>query len=247
MIRAEKRQSRELESHRQATPLTRVQSEYQQIEITAHPVYGNQLVIDDDLQISEADHAYNTAMVAPLVPLGDLGQVAILGGGDGGVLNELLQTAERLDLPLEKATLIDIDSEVMRLSRTYLHTLCGEAFAHPKAEVIVGDAYAYLAEAENLDAVIYDLTMEPVCERQDPRQFIAEVVSRMAEALRPGGMLSMQCCGEGLQDPEAASEAAMLLASIRSEVDHHFTALTEQQVVIPSYHERWTFLAARRP
>src|SRR5690625_7869224 len=58
------------------TVLAQVQSPYQKIEITRHPVFGNQLIIDDDLQISESDAAYGSAMVAPLLQLSSIRNVA---------------------------------------------------------------------------------------------------------------------------------------------------------------------------
>lgn len=74
----------------QPVSLERCQTRRQLVEIRRHPVYGNQLIIDRDLQISESDAAYNTAMIAPLLKLADCRQVAILGGGDGGVLHEFI-------------------------------------------------------------------------------------------------------------------------------------------------------------
>jgi spermidine synthase len=223
-------------SHLQAVTLERIQSPYQLIEITSHPVYGNQLVIDGDLQISEADLAYNVAMVSPLMTLGDFRHIAILGGGDGGVLNEVL----------EKTILVDIDGVVVDLSRKYLPKLCGDGFAHPQAEVVISDAFEFVAQARGLDGVIYDLTMEPVREEQKRSDFIAEVVALVAESLRPGGVLSMQCCGEGEGNPELMAESRELFQEIRSEVSRHFTSPVQQQVMIPSYQELWTFLSATK-
>lgn len=218
--------------------LERVQSPHQRIEIVRHPVYGHQLYIDGDLQISACDRAYNIAMIAPIISAGGCRRVAILGGGDGGVLHDLLRTAEITGQPPERVTLIDIDGEVLRLSRRYLRPLCADAFDHPRAAVIVGDAFAYIHRARELDAVIYDLTMDPVRTGQTRSAFIAEILGEIARALRPGGILSMQCGGENDGD---------LQTEIRAVVARHFTDIVEQRVLVPSYEELWTFLAARRP
>lgn len=218
--------------------LARSRSPYQTIEVVRHPLYGNQLYIDGDLQISACDRAYNIAMIAPVIAAGHCRRVAILGGGDGGVLHDLLRTAEITAQPLERVTLVDIDAEVIRLARCYLKPLCDDAFTHPRAEVIVGDALAYIGQARDLDAVIYDLTMDPVRSGQTLSAFVAEIVSHMARALRPGGVLSMQCGGE---------RDAPLQAEIRAAVARDFTDVVEQRVLVPSYEELWTFLAARKP
>lgn len=214
------------------------ESPWQRIEILQHPIHGNQLVIDGDLQISESDLAYNTAMTAPLLTLPECRRVAILGGGDGGVLNKLLLAFDRLDKPLERVTLIDIDAEVIELCRHWLPRLCGEAFEDPRAEVIVGDAFAWLDEVRGLDAVIYDLTMDPVREGVSRPDFIQEILEKIHAALRPGGVVSLQACGEWQPD------RARLLAELREGLDARFSERQEQVVMVPSYEELWTFMAA---
>ncbi|TYO99604.1 spermidine synthase/spermine synthase [Geothermobacter ehrlichii] len=246
MIRKEDRNP-DFASHLRAEVVETARSPWQQIEITRHPIFGHQLVIDGDLQISESDHAYGVAMVSPLLQLRQLRRVAILGGGDGGVLWELLQAAERMEIPLEKATMIDIDGEVLRLCRTHLSRLCGRIWDHPQAEILTADAFAWIAEARDLDAVIYDLTMDPVREGQSREEFMAETLAMIARALRSGGVFSMQCCGEGEGNDELAAESRDLLAQIRKEAGRHFCDLIEQRVLIPSYLERWTFLSGRKP
>lgn len=221
-------------------------SAYQHIRILDHPVYGHQLLLDGDLQISESDNAYNTAMTAPLIGIGDMQHVVILGGGDGGVLNELLKVTAQAGNHLKRATLIDIDGEVLRLCRQHLPRLCGDAFDNPRAEVIVGDAFAYLDQARGLDGVIYDLTMDPVREGQSRRAFIAEILDKVQQALRPGGVFSMQACGKGEFDPEEERRNRALLADIRPELEQRFEAVTEQDVFIPSFEMLWTFLSARQ-
>ncbi len=246
MIRKEDRNP-DFASHLRAETVVRVRSRWQQIEITRHPLFGHQLVIDGDLQISESDHAYGVAMVSPLLAAGRLRRVAILGGGDGGVLQELLLSAERMELPLDQATMIDIDGEVLRLCRQHLPRLCDRIWEHPKADILTADAFAWIAEARDLDAVIYDLTMDPVREGQSREDFMSETLALVARALRPGGVFSMQCCGEGEGNEDLARESRALLTQIRAEAGRHFEDLLEQQVLIPSYLERWTFLSGRKP
>ncbi len=217
----------------------RLRSRYQTIEIRRHPLYGNQLYIDGDLQISACDRAYDIAMIAPVIAAGRARRVAILGGGDGGVLHDLLRTAEITRQPLERVTLVDIDPEVIRLARRYLKPLCDDAFDHPRAEVLADDALAYIAAARGLDAVIYDLTMDPLRAGQTREAFLHEILSWIARALAPGGVLSMQCGGERDEPMRETVRAALAREG--------FVDIVEQRVLVPSYEELWTFLAARRP
>ncbi len=99
----------------------------QQVRIVRHPVFGGQLFLDGDLQISESDTAYGIAMISPLLGLDRLQRVAILGGGDGGVLWELLRTLEPLGQLPRELTMVEIDARVIELCRVHLPATCGEA------------------------------------------------------------------------------------------------------------------------
>ena len=228
------------------TVLADEHSGLQQVRVTRHPTFGAQLHLDGDLQISESDTAYGVAMTSPLLALRRRERIAILGGGDGGVLNELLRSLEPLgDMPAE-TTMIEIDARVMALAREHLPAVCGDAFDSPHANVVVGDAFAWIDEARDLDAVVYDLTMDPVREGQSRADFIARILARIARALRPGGVLSMQCCGHGLHDAVDRATRREVLPLIRQAVDEHFTERCEQDVLVPSYRDLWTFLSARK-
>lgn len=220
------------------TLLARHASPYQLIEMARHPLYGVQLILDHDLQISESDFAYNTAISAAVMTLPACRHIAILGGGDGGVLNELLRAGERTGKLAERITMIDIDADVMALCERFMPTFCGNAFRHPNAEIIAGDALDWLDKAHELDAVIYDLTMDPVRGDRSRPAFIRQVLTAVKTALRTGGVVSLQACGE--HDPERAT----LVKELREGIDDQFRDRREQEVMIPSYGEHWTFMAA---
>lgn len=220
------------------TLLARRESPYQLIEVVRHPVYGAQLILDHDLQISESDFAYNTAISAAVMTLPACRHIAILGGGDGGVLNELLRAGERTGKLAERITMVDIDAEVMDLCERFMPTFCGSAFRHPNAEIIRGDALDWLERAHELDAVIYDLTMDPVRGDLKRPEFIRHSLATIKRTLRAGGVVSLQACGEN--DPERET----LLTELRHGIDNQFRDRREQEVMIPSYGEHWTFMAA---
>ncbi len=226
--------------------IEKVRSPYQLIEIARHPVFGNQLLINGDLQISESDHSYNVAMTSPLIILGKWKRVAILGGGDGGVMKELLDIDRKQNRELEKALMIDIDSEVIRLSKKYLPDLCGNAFEDPKSEVVIADVFEYLGDSEPFDAVIYDLTIDPVREEQTRREFLQELMEKVANALHSNGMLNMQCCGTQSYDQLTGVRREEIMNDIYSALKPFFSDFSEQQVFVPSFGEAWTFLSARK-
>lgn len=230
----------------QSDQVMRQTSMYQSIEINHHPIYGNMLIIDGDLQISEADYEYGKAMIAPLLRSLQIGRVVIMGGSDGGVLQELLKTADAIGWPLIDATMVNIDAEVIRLCQTYLPRLNAGAYNDSRSNVLIEDAYAYIKRQRNLDAVIYDMPMVSVHPGQTADDFISTTITHIAESLRPGGILSMQCCGESDFDPVHGVNNRQLLEKIREHVDRHFSNRQEVEITIPSYQENWTFLSARK-
>lgn len=224
-------------------------SDFQNIEIYQHPSFGHQLIIDGDLQISSSDLAYQVSMTAPLI--GNIptnSKVAILGGGDGGVLNQLLEHHDLGHLNLDKATMIDIDEMVIELCKKHLSTLNQKISNHSQAEVIVGDAFAYLAAQENsLDAIIYDLTMTPINATQSQEAFTCETLTQIARALKPTGVLSMQVCGLQEHEPVLVEQANFLQHFVPSLCKELFIESNTQQVLIPSFEMPWLFQFARHP
>lgn len=212
------------------TVVERRRSPYQEIVIAHDPSLGHLLYLDDDLQIADADEPYNQAITRPLIEGGALGEVLILGGGDGGALRALLNAGAR------RAVLVDIDGEVIALARRYLPSLCGDAFDRPGAEVVVGDAFVYLDDEAQWDGIVYDLTMDPIREEQPRTAFIKEVLAKIAQRLRPGGVMAMQCCG---------ADEPGLREEIRAGLEGTFDAWGDWEAQIPSFDTPWVFAWAR--
>jgi spermine synthase len=72
-------------------------------------------------------------------------EILILGGGDGGLLHELLS----LPLPPAHVTMVDVDEVVMEACTQFMPSVCGKYMdkdnrTGPKHTVIVGDAIEYM-------------------------------------------------------------------------------------------------------
>lgn len=110
--------------------------------------------------------------------------VLVVGGGDGGVLREVMKHPS-----VKKAILVDIDEAVPRVSKTYLpHMAAG--FNDPRAEVIIGDGFQYLKDhKDEFDVIITD-SSDPV----GPAAALFEkpYFQLLKEALKEGGSLSTQ-------------------------------------------------------
>jgi len=204
-------------------------STYQNIRIIDNEDFGRMLFLDNDLQIAEKDaHLYNQSMVSPLVDAAiPLHRVAILGGGDGGVLHELLRHGP------QKVTLIDIDKEVITACRTYLKDICHDAFDDERVEIVNEDVSTFLDRNSGFDAIIYDLTMHPEAFIDMDREvFLDSLFRKIKGGLNPSGMITVQCCSD--YDNETLKTAEVLLMKFFSDV--RFT-----KTYIPSYCTPWVF------
>ena len=77
----------------------------------------------------------------------------VIGGGDGGVLREIVKHSS-----MESAVLCDIDEAVIRLSKKYLPAM-SIGFQHPKVSVHNADGLEFLRNCKNeFDVIISDST-----------------------------------------------------------------------------------------
>ena len=129
-------------------------SEFQDLRIVDTDRFGRMLVLDGFVQTTERDEfAYHEMMTHPaLLACGDPRRVLVIGGGDGGILREVLRHPS-----VERAVLVEIDASVIDLSRRYLPMICRDSFDDPRVEIILADGAEYLGDGdERFDAIIVD-------------------------------------------------------------------------------------------
>ncbi|KAG0662290.1 putrescine aminopropyltransferase [Maudiozyma exigua] len=128
-------------------------SKYQDVLIFKSTDFGNVLVLDNAIQVTERDEYSYQEMIAHLAVNSHPNpkRVLVIGGGDGGVLREVVKHDS-----VEEAVLCDIDEAVIRLSKEYLPGL-SEAYNHPKVKVHIGDGFQFLRDYKNtFDVIITD-------------------------------------------------------------------------------------------
>ena len=169
--------------------LARVQSDFQDIVIFDSHTHGRVMTLDGVVQITEADEFVYQEMLAhvPLLAHGDARHVLIIGAGDGGVLRRVLQHRT-----VERAVMVEIDGEVIRLSKEHLPQIGGTAWTDPRAEVIVGDGIDYVRRAPDasFDAIIVDST-DPIGVGEV--LFTDAFYRDCARILSPRGLVVNQC------------------------------------------------------
>ena len=166
--------------------LRHLRTPYQDLLVVQTPEYGNVMVLDGAIQVTERDEFCYHEMMAhvALCAHPDPKRVLIVGGGDGGSLREVLRHPE-----VEEAFLVDIDEEVIRASRDFFPGLSG-AMEDPRARVLPMDALKFIEDhRDEFDLVIVDST--------DPVEFAAGLFEapfygNVARSLRDRGFVVCQ-------------------------------------------------------
>jgi spermidine synthase len=138
-------------------------SPYQRIVVTQGKL-GHRLFLNGNLQFAERDeYRYHEALVHPAMSAfsSQLGQaavgpkrVAVLGGGDGMAVREVLKYPS-----VESVTLVELDPAMTKLfsEQPTLTKLNGDALKSPKVNIVNTDAFAWLdAATDTFDVIIVD-------------------------------------------------------------------------------------------
>ncbi|WP_096156318.1 MULTISPECIES: spermidine synthase [Bacillus] len=134
------------------------QTEFQKLDMVETEEFGNMLLLDGMVMTTQKDEFVYHEMVAhvPLFTHPNPENVLVVGGGDGGVIREVLKHPS-----VKKATLVDIDGKVIEYSKIYLPEIAG-MLDDPRVDVQVGDGFMHIAKSENeYDVIMVDST-EPV-------------------------------------------------------------------------------------
>ncbi len=201
--------------------LYRGRTSHQDVLIFTNETFGKVLVLDGIVQLTERDnHIYHEMLAhVPLMAHGAPRDVLIIGGGDGGILKQVLTH------PVDTAVLVELDPEVIELSRKHFPEVSGGAFDHPRASVIVGDGAAYVRRTEKqFDAIIIDST-DPVGPGE--ALFSDEFYLCCRSLLRPGGVVAIQSGIPFYQSRE--------LNHTLERLERHFGAARAFMAPVPTY------------
>jgi spermidine synthase len=159
---------------------------FQDVLVFENRFFGRVLVLDGVVQLTERDNHIYHEMIAhvPLLAHAAPRRVLIIGGGDGGTLKEVLKH------PVEEAVLVEIDGEVIDVSKRFFPGVSGGALDDARAKVMVADGVRYIGETEaRFDVIIVDST-DPVGPGE--QLFSARFYERCKRLLTPGGIIVAQ-------------------------------------------------------
>jgi spermidine synthase len=133
-------------------------SPYQRIVVTQGKG-GHRLFLNGNLQFSQSDeYRYHEALVHPVMAAfsatGSPKKVAVLGGGDGMAVREMLKYPG-----VESITLVELDPAMTQLfsQQPTLVQLNGAALKSPKLTIVNADAFSWLAQTtDTFDVIVVD-------------------------------------------------------------------------------------------
>ncbi|EKG13563.1 Spermine synthase [Macrophomina phaseolina MS6] len=196
-------------------------SKYQDVLIFESSDYGTVLVLDNVIQCTERDEFSYQEMITHLAMNSHPNpkKVLVIGGGDGGVLREVVKHD-----CVEEAILCDIDEAVIRLSKKYLPGM-SVGFQHPAVQTIVGDGFKFLADRQNEFDVIITDSSDP--EGPAESLFQKSYFELLNGALREGGVITTQAENQWLHMP--------LIAKLMKDCKEVFPTVEYAYTTIPTY------------
>jgi len=215
-------------------------SPYQRIVVT-HGRAGHRLFLNGNLQFAERDeYRYHEALVHPaMAAFASHGtapkKVAVLGGGDGMAVREILKYPG-----VESVTLVELDPAMTRLfsQQPALVKLNGGSLLSPKVKIVNSDAFRWLDETqETFDVIVVDFP--------DPTNFaIGKLYSNSFYAL-----LDQRLSASGYAVIQTTSPliARKSFWTVVQTVESVGLTATPYHANVPSFGEWGFILASRRP
>ncbi|XP_058886754.1 spermine synthase-like isoform X2 [Acipenser ruthenus] len=213
-------------------------SPYQNIKILHSQQFGNILILNGDVNLSESDLPYTKAIMGSGKEGYTGKEVLILGGGDGGILHEAVKLKPKM------ITMVEIDQMVIDGCRKHMRKTCGDVLDNLNGDcyqVLVEDCVPvlkkYAEEGRTFDYVINDLTAVPIStapEEDSTWEFLRLILDLSMKVLRPSGKYFTQ--GNCVNLTEALDNYEEQLGRLYCPVE-----FSKEVVCVPSYMELWMF------
>ncbi|MFF2484223.1 polyamine aminopropyltransferase [Paenibacillus sp. NPDC058071] len=204
------------------------QTDFQQLDMIETEEFGTMLVLDGMVMTTVKDEFVYHEMVAhPVLSTHPNPEnVLIVGGGDGGVVREVMKHPK-----VKKAVLVDIDGKVIEYSKKYLPTIACE-LDNPRVEVLVNDGFMHIHDHKNeYDVIMVDST-EPVGPAAN--LFTRGFYQGIYESLKEDGIFVAQTDNPWFK--------ADLIQSVNKDVKEVFPIVRVYGANIPTYPSGlWTF------
>ncbi|CEM06927.1 unnamed protein product [Vitrella brassicaformis CCMP3155] len=201
--------------------LFRGRSKFQDVLVFKSKTYGTVLVLDGVIQCTERDEfAYQEMMAhVALMSHPTPRRVLVIGGGDGGVLREVVRHAD-----VEEIHICEIDEMVITVSKKYLRQL-SVGFDDPRVQVHIQDGAKFLLEKKGqFDVVIVD-SSDPVGPAES--LYREDFYQLLSDCITPQGIAATQ--GECMWLHKE------VITSVKAAASKHFRHVEYGMISIPTY------------
>lgn len=175
-------------------------TEHQHLIIFSSATFGRVMALDGAIQTTERDEFIYHEMLAhvPLFAHPEPQDVLIIGGGDGGLLREVLKHPR-----VRRAVMVEIDGTVVELCKRWFPNHSQGAFDDPRANVVIGDGIEFVATTDQRFDVILSDSTDPAgpAEVLFSQRFYAGV----SRCLKPGGIFAAQNGSPFMQQAEVTT------------------------------------------
>lgn len=196
-------------------------TEHQELIIFENAFFGRVMALDGVIQTTDRDEFIYHEMIAhvPILAFGTAKKVLIIGGGDGGVLREVLRHKDI------ECTMVEIDASVVDMSKKYFPDHSAGAFDDPRCNLVIADGLKFVKEtSDKFDVIIVDST-DPV----GPGEvlFTSEFYQDCHTCLSTGGVLVTQNGVPFFQGDEATTT--------HSRMAPYFKDMSFYVIAVPTY------------
>jgi len=209
------------------------ESKYQRIAVVEFKDLGKALVLDGKVQSSLFDeYVYHESLVHPAMVLhGNPQRVLIIGGGEGATAREVLKWDT-----VKEVVMVDIDEEVVNVSRRYLPEMHGGSFNDDRFKLVIGDGRRFLEESgDRFDVILVDAT-DPLEGGPSYLLYTVEFYRLAKSRLTPNGVFATQATN--------TAYALKVLAVIYRTIGSVFSRARVYQSYMHSYDAPWGFVVA---
>ncbi|MGC9325415.1 MAG: polyamine aminopropyltransferase [Desulfomonilia bacterium] len=161
-------------------------SPYQNIKVVRNSFFGNVMLLDDLVMLTEKDEFFYHDMLVhvPMVCADTPKDILIIGGGDGGSVREVLKHPG-----VKRVVLCEIDTLVIDVAKKFFPGLAS-CLKDKRVDVQVADGIEYVkAHTGAFDCICIDST-DPIGPAVG--LFTADFYANVKQALTPTGVMSAQ-------------------------------------------------------
>ncbi len=195
--------------------LVDTKTSYQHLQIFENATFGKVMMLDGVTQTTERDEFIYHEMLAhiPMVAHGSATSVLVIGGGDGGIIREVLKHPK-----LSSVTMVEIDAGVVEYSKRYMPSLSQGAFENNKVKLHIADAAEFVkTTTDKFDVIITDST-DPMGPGES--LFTESFYSDCKKCLKPGGIMVTQS-GVPFMQPQGIKNMQTMLCTFFESVNFY--------------------------